>query len=415
MSVTGKRIGYRTLLTGRGRKAMVYSGGVSRLPLTGAGVAIVLGVGSATGSYFVAGSAAAAFVIAAAVCAPVLARLMDVIGQRRVLSAAALVQAVAFTSLALACLWVNQPALLVGLSAMAGLVGIDIGSAMRSRWAAMLVRDEAKRVAFMLEAFVDEAMFIVTPLAVTSAALLHPTLGIFVVALGPTVGWTSLALQGLTAPRPAPRASRARRSRAVLNRPDVRRLLIAFVGFGAYLGSIEVLLVASADRVGRPLEAGIALAGWGAGSALAALVLGPRIGRVRPARVLLAGAVVMSGFGIMLSLGEGLMWLTAVCFLAGIGAAPALSAGFSMAGNAVGADQRTEAMTWMTTGLGLGTTIGALSGGFVADRIVTQEAYIVSSSIGICSVFAALWVARSMTLSGNSIADDAEAGSLQNR
>ncbi len=375
---------------------MLLAGTVSRLPLTGAGIAIVLGVGSATGSYAIAGAASATYVVSAAVCAPALARLMDATGQRRVLGLAALVQTAALIGLAAACARIPHPAVLVVLSGAAGLVGIDIGSAVRTRWAALLHRDEARRVAFVLESVVDETMFVITPLAVTSAALLHPALGLLVVALGPMLGWTALALQTATAPRPQPRSVHARRGAPVITRPPVRRLAITFVGIGAYLGSIEVLLVALADRAGRPAEAGIALACWAAGSAGAALLLGSRIGRVPPVRVFVGGVAVMSGFGLLLPAGAGVVWLAGVCFCAGIGAAPALGAGFGMAGDAVGADRRTEAMTWMSTGLGAGTTAGALAGGLVADRVADQDAYLLCSAVGLCALAAVLWAARSV-------------------
>ncbi|GGS35188.1 MFS transporter [Actinokineospora fastidiosa] len=384
------RPGYRGLLRSPRRAAMVLAGGVARFPMTGAGVAIVLAVAGATGSYAVAGAASSAYVVLAALAAPVLGRLMDRLGQARVLAAAALVQTAALLTLA-AVAAAAHPVVMIALCGVVGLAAPDVGAAVRSRWAFLLRDDGARRTAFLLESVVDETMFVVSPLAVSAAAAVHPSAGLVVVAAGPAFGATALAMQRATAPPPGGRSTAARRRVAVITRPGLPRLALMFLGLGAYLGSIEVLLVAYADRAERPVEAGIALAGWAAGSAGAALVLGARIAAFAPARVLMGNVAVMAAFGLLLPANHGLVWLTAVCFCAGIGASPALSAGFSLASDRAGDDGRTEGMTWMSTGMGFGTTLGALTGGLVADRVTGQEGYLLCSLFGLVALAAAAW------------------------
>lgn len=75
----------------------------------------------------------------------------------------------------------------------------------------------------------------------------------------------------------------------------------------------------------------------------------------------------MTGSGLLLPLVGSHLPLMGPCFLAGIGAAPSFSSGFSLLGRrTTGA---AEGMSWASSGMGAGTTIGAFSGGWPADLI----------------------------------------------
>src|SRR5687767_2599828 len=74
---------------------------LARLPYGILGLGIVLFVHDQTGSFAVAGAVAGAFSVAAAVTLPVLGRLIDVLGQTRVIVVVALAQASAGAALVL--------------------------------------------------------------------------------------------------------------------------------------------------------------------------------------------------------------------------------------------------------------------------------------------------------------------------
>ncbi|MFF5858288.1 hypothetical protein ACFY8B_22100 [Streptomyces sp. NPDC012751] len=388
------RVGYRELLAPRARRPLVVTGAISRLPLAGAGMAIVLAAGGATHSYGLAGTASALYVIASSVMAPLHARRMDRTGQRRVLMVAGSTQATAFACLILACRtsgWWQVPGILVA-AALAGAAQVDIGSAVRARWAHAVPDRVSQQTAFLLESVVDELMFILAPMAITAVTVAHTWAAPAVVLVGPAVGWLLLAGQTGTAPPPLARSDAGPSGARAVSMAGSRSLVAAFVGIGAYLGSIEILLVALADADGAPHWAGYTLAAWALGSASAALVAGPHLGRLTPERVFVPAMAWMTGSGLLLPLAGSRLPLAGACFLAGIGAAPALSSGFSLIGRRTAG--AAEGMSWASSGMGAGTTIGAFSGGWLADRTGSGTAFWLCVGFGVAAL-ALAWRATS--------------------
>src|SRR3954463_2401676 len=80
---------YRRILATPGALLFSATGLVGRLPISMAGLGIVLLVQAGTGSYGVAGAVAATYMVANAVCAILQGRFVDGWGQRPVLSALA--------------------------------------------------------------------------------------------------------------------------------------------------------------------------------------------------------------------------------------------------------------------------------------------------------------------------------------
>src|SRR4051794_32172187 len=74
---------YRRVLGMPGALAFSASGLVARLPISMVSLGIVLLVSTRTGSYSLAGSVSASYLIANALCAVLQARLVDRVGQRR--------------------------------------------------------------------------------------------------------------------------------------------------------------------------------------------------------------------------------------------------------------------------------------------------------------------------------------------
>ncbi|HEY6710571.1 MAG TPA: MFS transporter, partial [Actinomycetota bacterium] len=81
---------------------LLLSAVVGRMPTGMAGLAIVLLVRDAGGSYAAAGMVAGAYSAALAVTSPLLGRLVDRVGQTRVLAGCAVASALSFGALATA-------------------------------------------------------------------------------------------------------------------------------------------------------------------------------------------------------------------------------------------------------------------------------------------------------------------------
>ena len=116
------------------------SGLGARLPLSMVGLGIVLLVSAATGSYGVAGAVSAAYMLANAVFSILQGRLIDTLGQARVLGLASAAFGVSTAML----VWSVQADWPIGTSyvfaALGGAALPHVGSAVRARWSYVLDR-----------------------------------------------------------------------------------------------------------------------------------------------------------------------------------------------------------------------------------------------------------------------------------
>ena len=116
---------------------LLSSAVVGRMPTAMAGLALVLLVREAGGSYAVAGLVAGTYSVALALTSPLLGRLVDRVGQTRVLVGCAVASALGFGALAAAGGHV-PPVALAGLAALAGASIPPVGACMRALWSDLL-------------------------------------------------------------------------------------------------------------------------------------------------------------------------------------------------------------------------------------------------------------------------------------
>ena len=205
---------YRRVLAHPGAFLFSATGLVARLPISMVGLGLVLLVSGATGSYGVAGSVSAAYLLANALVSILVGRLVDTLGQRRVLPVAVLV-CTAGLLLTMTAVQSDWPLVLVYAGAvLAGMSMPPIGACVRARWSYVLATKSEVQTAYALEAVVDEAVFIVGPILVTVLAT----------ALHPLAGLTTALSQGWPAP------SRSRPSATPLRPRTPRRRLRATPG-----------------------------------------------------------------------------------------------------------------------------------------------------------------------------------------
>ena len=159
---------YARILSRPGALQFSAAGFLARFPMSMVGISTILTVQSLYGNYTSAGGVSAALVVATAVGAPVLARLVDARGQSRVMLPAVLGSALGMVGMITAAglrapLWV-----LVALAVVAGGLGGSMGSLVRSRWTTVLDSPDDIHTAFSLEAALDEVVFVVGPVAATA-------------------------------------------------------------------------------------------------------------------------------------------------------------------------------------------------------------------------------------------------------
>jgi MFS family permease len=383
---------YRRLFAVPGSSAFCGLGVVARLPMSMLGLGVVLLVSGRTGSYALAGSVSAAYVLAAAVVAPLLSRLIDRHGQRRVLQSAVLVNAAAMLALVAGMTGggaaAHSPVPQV-LAALGGASFPPVGSAVRARWIRLLGLSPRLQTAFALEAMLDEAVFVVGPVAVTTAATLaSPALAVvFAVVIG-VVGTWLFAGQRRTEPGPMPVAKGA--PKAPLNWRLMGPLVVASGALGALFGSAEVSVVALAAEGGHASAAGATLAFWSAGSGIAAAWLGAHTPRRGAARRFLIGSAVLTSTLVVLPFVPNLVVLAGVFLLAGLSISPTLVASMGLVTEWVPTSRVTEGMGWTSTGMCAGVAAGAAVAGPLLDAYGGHAGFWVSLAAGLlCTVLAA--------------------------
>jgi predicted MFS family arabinose efflux permease len=378
------------------------AGVIGRMPMSMFGLGTVLLISAATGKYGVAGAVSSAGSLGYAFSAPRIARLVDSRGQRRVLLPLLAVFTAA-TGVLIAAVELRLPTwMFFAPGAIAGASMPSLGTMVRARWSVLLAGSPRLHAAFSFESVADEFCFIVGPAAVTLLATeVYPASGIGVAALLCIGGTLWFAAQRGTEPvvvradgRPAARAPRVRGAAA----PGLVVLAPVYLLLGAMFVSIDLSTVSFAQHFGHKPLAGFILGTYALGSATGGLWYGSRQWR----------APVENRFAVTLTLtvaGVATFWaqpnlatLTCGIYLCGLTIAPTLIAGFSLLEAQAKHGRRTEAMSWLSSGISIGVAAGAATVGFILDAHGPRVGYAFAAACGGASVVTCLLGLRRLRL-----------------
>ena len=350
-----------------------------------------------TGSYALAGSVVSAFLLANALLAVVHGRLVDRLGQARVLPP---VEVVFATSLALMTWTVvaEGPTWLVhALAALAGAAHPQVGSCVRARWSHVLDDSDDVQTAYALEGVVDEALFVLGPTVVTFLATSwDPVAGLAVAVACGVVGTLWLASQRGTEPPAHPRPRQGDGPRPAMPWGTVIPLALVFLALGGVFGGTEVVTVAFAEEQDAKRLAGPLLGLWALGSLGAGLVSGAVAWRTPPGTRVRWGVLALGLTLVPLVAVDTLPVLAVLLLLGGMAIAPTLIATLAVLERAVPGARLTEGMAVLHTAMGIGFAPGAAIAGHVVDGFGASPAYAVPAAAGLLGAVAA-WLAPSAT------------------
>ncbi len=365
---------------------MVLAAFVGRLPLSMVGLGCVLLVASETGSYGLGGAVAAAGAVTTALAGPLLGRLADTRGQRRVL-----LPVVAVFVLAGACFLAavkkDWPLWTVFVSAgVAGACIPPVSSMIRVRWTHLLRGSHRLPTALAMESVVDEFVFIVGPVLVTFLSTTgHATSGVVTAFTLATIGALLFAAQRRTEPPPGGHESR--KCPSAMRTPGLRVLFVVGAAVGAILGALEITLVAFADERGAMALSGVLIAALAVGSMASGIGWGAVHWR-HPLRHRLAVVLVLlTVLSLPLLVVDDVWLMVPFVVVAGIAVSPSLISSFTLAELLVPRASVTEAFTWIGTALGLGVAIGASLAGKIVDAAGANTAFLVATvAAGVAAV-----------------------------
>lgn len=376
---------YRSLFRAPGATAFSLVGFVARLPISMMGIGTVLLVSGSTGRYTLAGLVAATLGLATAIGGPAIARLIDRRGQARLLRPVLVVHAVSVVGLVLAVTQDAPTWTWFAAALLAGASTTNIGSLVRARWAHALPAGPPRQTAFAFESVVDEIIFVTGPPLVTWLAIgISYPAGLLAAVSFALVGGLGLAALRRTEP-PVHTGGPAPGLRQVLG-PGLLVVALTFFGAGTVFGSIEVIVVAYADFRAHPAAAGGILAAYAGGSLIAGLGYGVvRWRAALPVRFVLASAAFGTA-SLLLLVVDSLPVLAVVMFVAGSAISPVLISGNALVESLMPPGALTQGLTWVSTGIVLGVTLGAALSGPVIDAFGAQRAFLIPMVAGVSTI-----------------------------
>src|SRR6476646_3346488 len=360
---------------------------IGRMPMSMFGLGTVLLISAVTGKYGVAGTVSAVGSLGYAFSSPRVARAVDSYGQRRVLLPLLTVFTVS-TALLITAVELRLPTWAFFVpGAIAGATMPSLGAMVRARSIVLLTGSPRLHAAFSFESVADELCFVIGPAAVTLLATeVSPASGVGVAAVLCLLGTLWFAAQRGTEPvvvRPEwPKGPRRRRGTAA---PGLIVLAPVYMLLGAMFVSIDLSTVAFAQHFGHKPLAGFILGTYAFGSATGGIWYGSRQWRA-PVEKRFALALTLTVLGVATFWAQpNLIALTCVIYLCGLAIAPTLIAGFSLLETQAKPGRRTEAMSWLSSGISVGVAAGASVVGFVIDAHGPRFGYAVAAMCGAAS------------------------------
>lgn len=368
-----------------GAAAFATAAFVGRLPISMVSLGIVLLVTADGGSYAVAGALSATYAVASAVIGPLGARWIDRAGQARavpVLLTGQVICLLGFTAAAT----VGWPlAAQFVLLVAAGGAAPNVGSLVRTRWAAQLTGSPQLRSAFALEAVIDEVVFVIGPPLVTTVAVwLGETEALVLCAALLVAGTGWLAMQRASQPRARPR-QHADAAGALFSRGLVI-VVVMMVLLGGVFGGFEVTTVSFTRALGHEGATGLVLALYACGSLLSGVVLGATPLQAGLARQLLWFTALMAAVTLPLPLIGDLRLLLVGAFAAGLSVSPVLITTATIVELLVPAARLTEALTISTSGIAVGFAAGSTISGALVDAFAPNSGYWLMAGCGVAAL-----------------------------
>jgi len=350
----------RAVLTIPGVRPVVAASMVGRLPIGMVALGVILLLRGAGRSYALAGLVDGSFALGVGAAQPLLGRLIDRTGLRRVLVPLTLAFPAALVALTLAGSGGAGVYVLVPLALLTGTTLPPLGAAMRALWPALVAPVELRASAYSLEAILQEASFIVgPPLVAALAASLSPRIALFIVAALAAGGSGAFSFLAVRAAATLGGGTRGR----ALDSAGTRVILTLSLLLGGSFGALEVAMPAFAERHGARAAAGALLATLAAGSLLGGVLFGTRTTAATAVRRLERGLAVCGLTVIPLLLAPSIALMAPLMLAAGLPIAPTFAAQYLLLDAHAVPGTATETFAWNTTAIFAGAALGNAIGG----------------------------------------------------
>jgi MFS family permease len=358
---------YAALFRAPGLSATYAASILGRLPIGIATLAILLFLRERSGSFSVAGTAAACYVAGLAVVAPALGRMMDRVGPRPVLTASAVVYPLALAALIALVLGSAATGWVLVAAALAGAAFPPVTVCMRAMYPRLVPDPALLHSAYSVDSALVETVFIIGPIIVAGFVALGSPAGAVLFAAVCAAAGTAIFVRS-----PGVRGwARLDRHHGSLLGPlrdaPLRAVLGANLLYAVAFGLYEMAVIVHTAGHGRPAAAGVVLAAASVGSAAGVLFYGAREWRAPVPRQFLV-AVGSMAMGLLVIAPLDSLWLFgAANVIAGAPMAPVIAVQSLLVSRLTPRGMMAESFTWSTTGLLGGISAGIALGGLMAE------------------------------------------------
>jgi MFS family permease len=384
---------YTELFRIPGLAATLAASIVGRLPIGIATLAILLFLQQRTGSFALAGAAAALYVLGLATVAPFLGRLIDRFGPRPVLSVGAVVYPCMMAALVVLALaegshgWVAIAALAAGASFP------PITACMRSLYPRIVPDAGLLQTAYSADAALVESVFILGPALVALLVAVDFTHGAVLFAAVCAGAGNVLFLRSPAVRNWVIQPLVGRRSLlGPLRSPPLLALYAANFLYACAFGLYELAVTAFAAERGMPAAAGVILALASVGSAAGVIVYGGRAWKFSVTGQFLANLGWMAAGLLLLAPVTNLYLFALLNVVACATMAPAIASQSLLVSRLAAREMLAETFTWSATCLLAGISGGIAAGGLLAEYVAPSW-ILVSAALSTLLAVAIVWFA----------------------
>ena len=386
---------YSEIFKAPGAKGFASAGFVARLPIAMAPIGIVAMLSQTHGEYWLAGAVSATYALTNAVVAPQISRLVDRIGQTRVVVPTTVISVIAFAALIAAA---NQdwPIWTLFVSAFAGrghaqhpgdgagALDRDFPRPPRAQHRLRLRIGGRRACLYRRRIAVGRPERRAVPRGGNAGQHAVPRV---------RIGGIHRATRDGAAR--AGRWNRAARGSAIRQRP-VQIITFALIFIGAIFATAEVSAVAITKELGQPSAASLVIGVYAVGSFVVGLIVGALNLKMPLQRQLAIAIGIIALTTLPLLFADTVPLLALAVFVSGVAISPTFITAFGLIERRVPAAMLTEGVTWVMTGIGIGMALGAFASGWVVDNFGAHNGFWVSVVAGTVSLLTVLLGQKSL-------------------
>jgi MFS family permease len=394
---------YVEIFRAPGAKGFAAAGFVARMPMAMAPIGIVAMLSQTHGEYWLAGAVSATYALANALFAPQISRLVDRLGQSRVLIPTTIVAVAAFAVLMLASLSTGRSGR-CSPPRLPQRVMPSFPAMIRARWSE-LFRDRpnstppspsSRRPTSWSTSPARRCRW-----ASPWRCSRRPVMLASTVCFSALGGLSLHCLQRGTEPQPSSGAGGSGQS-AIRQRP-VQIITLALVFVGAIFATAEVSAVAITEQLGEPGAASLVIGVYAVGSFVVGLIVGALNLKLALEKQLAIALAVIAITAWPLLFVDNVPMLALAVFMSGIAISPTFITAFGLIERRVPAAMLTEGITWVMTGIGIGMALGSFVTGWVVDTYGASHGFIVSVVAGALALLTVLLGQRTLAGRGSPI------------